>query len=441
MKIFPQPLSPKKHHGSTSRRGIGAFERFLPLVLFVSFFFPNSRIDFLYQAMLPGRWFALAAVVGLAILFTATRAQPLPRPTFLTLAMLLALLNIGALIPFSVNVSVSLAKWLVFVAFLVFCYLLFGGIRSREDALRIFNPLVDAFFVFIWTVPLGVLLMPQWGTGWRSYLRNPNAVGLFLAIFGVQAALFRLETAKGNQQRAWAFLNVVLATLCTVASGSRTSVFCIFLILGIAFLRFKDAGSRLSVPIKVFAFVLILVILPLRFERVKEFMYKYPTTESILESRAVYWSATHDAFLENFWVGSGFGVQSLQAEAELTYSSSNRSREQGSTYLGLLEETGVIGGVPLLLLFPVLCAYFGKNLLRSQDPLQLFLSRVVVAGVLWGITEYYLLSLGNAGSLLVFFAFFAHERLEQMATAHRTAQHRMERWRHQGQRPLQPVRV
>jgi hypothetical protein len=402
--------------------------------LFISFFFPNTRLQLLASFMFPGRWLALAAVVGIAALLCANRTRSLPHLAPLPLAMMLAFLNIGVLLPFSVNASVSMAKWFVFFTFLIFCYLFFSGINGREDALRIINPLVDCFLIFIWSVPLGIMLFPQWGANWRSYLRNPNAVGLYLAIFGVQAALFRLETATRNQQRFWAILHLTMATFFTIASGSRTSVLCILLVLGIAFLRFKDSGSRLSGPFKVFVFALFLVILPLRFDRFQKFAYKYPTTHSILESRTVYWGATRDAFVENLWFGSGFGVQSLLAEADLDYSSSNLAREQGSTYLGLLEETGLVGGLPLLLLFLALGLRFGKNLFRSKDPLQLLLSRVVVAGLIWGITEYYLLSLGNAGSLLVFFAFFAHERLEQMATAHRRAQHRIQQWQRQGQR-------
>ena len=68
MTTSPRPHSATKPQGFAVPRGIGPLERFLPLVLFVSFFFPNSRIDTLYQLMLPGRWLALAAIFGLTLI-------------------------------------------------------------------------------------------------------------------------------------------------------------------------------------------------------------------------------------------------------------------------------------------------------------------------------------------------------------------------------------
>jgi hypothetical protein len=93
------------------------------------------------------------------------------------------------------------------------------------------------------------------------------------------------------------------------------------------------------------------------------------------------------------------------------YRTAGGFREQGSTVYGLLEEIGIAGCIPIFLCLLWMGYGCGLSVLRSRDPLELFLSRVFLTGLGLALVENYLLYLGNATSILVFFSFFMRERL------------------------------
>jgi O-antigen ligase len=401
-----------------------ALRPLLPALLFLAFFASNTQIGPWNTLMLRGRWPALLAICGLAFLLSSAPGRGPRQPPPLVLALLGAFAAVGVTLPYSSNPLISGAKWGVFLIFLLFCALYFGAIRDRNEAVRTIEPLSWIFVIFIWTTPLGVMFFYQKLVflGYvNGYLRFPNALGQFLVLFGLPVVLYRLETARGTKSRLFFGATTLLALYYTFACGSRTSGFIAILFLGIAFLRWRGLRGRFGTPFKVIAVLGAFLLLPGYQDQILTFVYKYPGVHSLLESRADYWAATEQSFGSRPWFGSGFGVQEAQAEAELSFETRGEFREQGNAYLGMLEEVGMMGAVPVFLVLVAIGFRYGLLLVRTRDPLDRLFSRSVIAGLLWGMSENYLLYLGNAASILFFFSFFLGERLLLLKRRERVA--------------------
>lgn len=414
------------HRRGTGGRGplpVG-WTRYLPTLLFVAFFIPNTRLRYLSQAMSLGRWTVLAAVLALAFL----TARHLRGVSAASAFAGLSFLSLAVSLPHSSNPAISVAKWLVFAGFLVFWLVFVSRLRDRRDVHRVIQPTVVFFFLFMWLTPLASLIFPQPLWGYFRHLNGAliytNALGQFLIFFGLPAALYKLETAATVRQRLLWQATLGLAIVLIFFSGSRTAAFTMALLLAIAFVRWRRWQGRLALPAQALVILLGVLAVPHFMGELQSFVYKYPGVSSLLESRASYWQDTRESFRVRRWTGSGFGVQEQQAESRLSFATTGSFREQGSTYLGLLEEVGVLGAAPFFVLLLVVAYRNGAMLLRSEDPLRLLFARTIVAGLLWGLTENYLLYLGNAASILFFNAFFLQERLLQLEKAARIQFHR-----------------
>ena len=417
--------------------------RYLPTLLFLAFLLGNTRFRPLSGWMLLGRWpclFAISGLVFLTVVATPRRLRPLP---WLSGIYLLIFVWIASTIPYSSNSTVSLAKWLVYFTFLVFCALFFAQIRRREDAVWVLTPLIWLFVGFIWLIPPSVFVFPQrlfsdLGSV-NGFLLFSNALGQFMVLFGLPGCLFAAAHARSQRQR-WLFTaTVLLAGVLVFASGARTGAFAMVLVYGLAFWRWRSWEGQWAAPAKVAILLIALLMVPGNIDRIRRFVLKYPTATGLLESRYSYWDATTRSFEDNLWAGTGFGVQEQQATSQLSFNTRGQFREQGSTYLGMLEETGLMGSVPLFVLLALIAVRHGVLLLRSRDPLVLLCSRMVLAGLLWAVSENYLLYLGNAASLLFVYGLFLGERLLQIQAAERSRQHAVAPftpWRAQPRRPL-----
>lgn len=398
-------------------RGPLRWTRYLPALLFLAFFLPNTRLAPLNQYLRIGRWGALVGILALSFL-AVRRIHRWPALSFCTMFSF-SLLTLT--LPYSSNPAISFAKWLVFFLFLVFCLLFASQTRSREEVLLLLRPLFIVFFVFMWATPPAIFVFPQHRyLGFVSgFLVFANALGQFVALFGLPAALYSLEAKRGTRHRLFQMATLGLSVSLIVLSGSRTAAFTMVIFLGVAFWRWKRFQGRLALPVKILAVLVAVLSIPYYLDQVQRFVYKYPGASDVLQSRTSYWEATRESFLNRRWAGSGFGVQETQSDARLSFSSPGAFREQGSTYLGLLEEVGILGTVPILIVLAIVGFKNVLLLFRSRNPLRLLLARSIVAGLIWGASENYLLYLGNAASILVFYALFLQERVAQIERSER----------------------
>lgn len=377
--------------------------------------------------MLPGRWGVLLAVFVVALV--VRRTGGIVKPSVSLMVLLLCFLNFGVLLPFAVNPVLAGAKWLVFAIFLLICLLLTSNLHSRAHILQYIRPLIPVFLAYIWLNPLGLIFLPQpFGYGVAGVMRNPNSLGLYLVLFALPLVLYCLETTTSDWQRKLYLATSVLAVILVIGCGSRTAVGAAAILLAIGFWRWERFNGRRIRALKVLLIGGFFLIIPFKSPDIETFVYKYPDAHTLLESRTPYWDATYQAFLERRWAGAGFGIQASEGKSSLTYATTNslRRAEQGSTFLGLLEEVGVLGGVPFFFLLIVTAFRQILVLWFSHDPLQILFARSMVAGLVWAVAENYLLALGNAASILFFLSFFFSERLLQIhrkekAVARRTS--------------------
>jgi O-antigen ligase len=124
-----------------------------------------------------------------------------------------------------------------------------------------------------------------------------------------------------------------------------------FLLVGARRYRTLLAGVVL------FAAVILSVFLaaPQRFHDASEtLLYKKGERGVFIASRQKPWERSLATFRERPWLGLGFGAADNSADSNFTYvTQGQQTRERGSSYLTMLETTGVIGTLPCGLL--ILC--------------------------------------------------------------------------------------
>lgn len=410
--------------------------RFLPALMFLSFFLSNTRLSPLSGLMLIGRWGAFLALCVLAWAI-AEQASSKTWPPF-TLLLIAAFASIGTTLASSSNPTVSGVKWGVFLGFLVFCGLVSARVNDAQDVKTLIIPLSWIFIAYIWAFPPSIFLFPQPLRGSLGYvngfLKFTNAVGQFLVIGGLPIILYRLQQARTQRQQLFFTATLGLGCLEVLAGGSRAAAAALILMMGLAVVRWKTPGSGRANRVRLLCIVLLVLVTVLQTDRVRRFFYKYPDASNLFESRQSYWEATNQSFRSRQWMGTGFGVQTTQAGSGLSFSTTGTFREQGSFFYGLREEVGYIGSVPIIAVLLLLTSRNGWLLVRTKDPSKLLFARSSVAGMLYAVSENYLLYLGNAASILFFFSLFMSERLQQLEHHHRLRQQQQQRlmgmWRH-----------
>ena len=411
---------------SVSLSKLGTLTIYLPALLFLAFFFPNTRIEPLDDIMVGGRWIALAGIAGFvflrwflsqSILFFQSQELPLTRLGFLFILTYswLAISIIG-----SVNPPLSLAKWGVFLVFLLFCAVYSALLKRREDLVLTLHPLIVIFAGLIWFTPISARYFPQPLQSSMGYINGflvfTNALGQFLAAFGIPALLYMLTRCLTRKMRIFLTITLFLAVFLTIYSGSRAGTFSSFFILGIALWRWRRDERFAFLKVTLFCIGFLFIFMNTHIgEHFFRLLYKYPDESVILASRVDFWQRTLESFQERPYWGFGFGVQKQMADLPIGFFTIG-FREQGSTYYGLLEEVGLVGALPIFLFFSIVGYKCCLSLWRSSDPLELFFSRVIFTGLSLAAFENYLLSLGNATSILVILAFFLQERLKSITS-------------------------
>jgi O-antigen ligase len=399
----------------------GPFFKILPLVLFIAFFFPNTRIEPFSESMLLWRWVALGLVTGLILLRFFSTQDHLSSSSPLRFGMTgwftMTFIWCGVSIIESVNPSLAFAKWAVFLIFLFFCGAYSKMMENRRDILSTLYPFIFFFILYIWATLTSISFFPQPLRGPLGYINGfmvfAPALGHFLAAFGIPVILFMLPQRQSRKWKIFFLLTLVLAFALTYKSGSRAGTFTASLVIVMALLRWKkgEDSSFLKVAV-ICGFLLMVLGMPSLEGYFWRFLIKYPDETELFISRAEFWDVTFRAFRERPLFGYGFGVQEQLIGMGLGFFTIG-FREQGSTFLGLLEEVGIIGALPMFLLFSIMGYRCMASIMRSQDPLEIFFSRVILVGLGLAAFENYLVYLGNATSILVFWAFFMRERLRE----------------------------
>jgi hypothetical protein len=182
---------------------------------------------------------------------------------------------------------------------------------------------------------------------------NPNSLGLIMGCICWPVFLWRamLPATRGEHTRRVIVLLIcgaLLALSLSRASIVAASLISIFLLLGARRYRTLLLGMTL------FAVILLSMFLvtPQRFQSASEaLLYKKGEHGNLMDSRQKPWQRSLRNFQEHPWLGLGFGTADNSAGWSLDYVTHGQlTRERGSSYLTMLESTGILGTLPCALL-------------------------------------------------------------------------------------------
>lgn len=129
---------------------------------------------------------------------------------------------------------------------------------------------------------------------------------------------------------------------------------------------------------------------------IERFAYKGSAQHGILGSRLGLWEASTRDFMDNPFMGIGYGItDSREAHWQVEVATRGVKEERGSSPLAVLSQVGLLGGVPYLtaiLLVAVRSIFFAR---RVQDPWLTAMTASVWAGITNSFFEGWMTSVGS----------------------------------------------
>jgi O-antigen ligase len=237
------------------------------------------------------------------------------------------------------------------------------------------------------------------GGRYRGWFMNPNGIGavygiFFLPILGYEVGKHRMGFAKLGLLLV--FLSAVIQLL---ASQSRAGTAA-----GVASLLILTLGQKRWPARVIITGMIGLLLLAIFLENpadnlIRRFVYRNEV-ELPGSGRFPVWIDTWDRFLARPLLGSGLGVSDTGFDmGRVTFTSVGYTIEKGNSFLGALEELGIVGVTILIaaLFVPILRACWRElNAVKlPRDKSNLVLIAIVVAGLVNAMFEAWLLSMGG----------------------------------------------
>lgn len=167
----------------------------------------------------------------------------------------------------STDVGYSALQWLMTTQILVFCFFYIKSLYLLDNyfpkhSINLFELLGNASFIMILIFVIGMWLLPDvfyrlthGGEEARlgGFLMNPNELGM-LACVGIAGLIFKL---KETRKKAWTLLKLAVLFYALFATGSRSSLVGVLLIIGF------HVNQSSSVRIKIGVLIVVLSLMPL----------------------------------------------------------------------------------------------------------------------------------------------------------------------------------
>jgi len=324
-------------------------------------FFPSMMLAFLWAGTnVPlsgigtmGRWVLLiiGALVGVVKWVRFGHRRPMNAMHMLGLLCILAALVSAE---GSSRSTTSLLKTLSLA--LLFLYGAAGArvaVVDREKGF--FRGLVRACEIATW-----ITAAAYFGLGYDLF-GNTNSLGAVFAVLVVPVLLWAVFNASDHRVRHRLLLALALAFGLLLFSVARAAIVAGFLASALMCLCMRRGKLMLQGAFVAVLMVTTLAVLqPERFpglmdSAASDVVYKGHRDEGLLGSRKSPWDDTQKVIRESPWFGSGFGtdvMESTTTSADPWFrSSSDTTREHGSSYLTLLQYVGLLGSVPFAAIF------------------------------------------------------------------------------------------
>jgi O-antigen ligase len=312
-------------------------------LMLVVFFWAGSGVP-LAGAMNIFRWVVLGLGAFLALGYYARRANRISFNHFHLLGLFAVVAAFGSAIV-SVSPLMTVLKALSLAA--LFIYASIGArilwARNPEPFVRRLVLLAEGLVYF--SAVCYSASFAVWG--------NPNSLGLIMACICWPVLLWRLilpATRHGYARRLIALLvcGALLALSLSRASITAACFTSIFVLVGARRYRTLLIGVSLFAVI----FLNMFLVTRERFQNASEaLLYKKGERGNLMDSRQKPWERSLRNFREHPWLGLGFGAADNSSDWRFAYVTQGQlTRERGSSYLTMLETTGVLGALPCALL-------------------------------------------------------------------------------------------
>jgi O-antigen ligase len=225
---------------------------------------------------------------------------------------------------------------------------------------------------------------------------NPNSLGAVMGVVGVPSMLWGVLVSDHRLVRWRRGLALGLSLLLLFSSYARAGIVaagisCVFLCAGLRQYRLLAKVVAASLALAALAAALLPRSSQQPESLTSTFLYKGHREEGILGSRRSVWDQTLSVIREHPWFGSGFGTSVVMFEnpvesGEAFKSAPETTREHGSSYLAIVEGTGILGALPFLILVMLTVVNIVRVTVwmrRSRDPCfpSVLLAAVLAAGL------------------------------------------------------------
>ncbi len=338
----------------------GNIEQRFFVLLMITFAWAGMNVP-LQGVWRSGRWVVLAtgAVVGY-IIWVKNPLRP-----FRLLHLIGFFCVCAAFVSASVSPFLQMAFLKALSLALLFLYCAAGArvaLAARED--RFFQGLLWGCEIAVYATAICYLVLGLnvWG--------NPNSLGAATSIGLFPVLLWGWLTTDGLGAKVRRMAALLLCTYLVFFSAARAGIVSIALITLIFCLCLRQ--YKLLVKITAASFFLIAVtgmFAPDTLNRkaadlADVVLYKGHKAEGVIGSRLSPWQKSLDTIRDHPWFGTGYGTSPTGEDPGFDFgtiaSTSETSREHGSSYMTIAEWVGLLGLVP----FVALLVVTGSNVWR-----------------------------------------------------------------------------
>lgn len=345
-----------------------------------------------------GMFICLARVRG------AARNYPGPPASLFTSLMWLYVLAAVATILTSFVPSLTALKALTLVAMIIFLGTTSRWLAEEAGPLAV-RRLARGWVLF--SMPALLLSIFFWFRGdGSSYSEggflgttgNTNSFGALVAFLIplLAARFFGRKLSFSGSFLPWAgFLLTVVYLLYISRSRASLLAFVVSMVV-CYFIEPRSQVFRIAAG----GGVAVLLFLAARPESslnaIERFAYKGSAQHGILGSRLGLWMASAQDFMDNPFMGIGYGITDRQEERwKVDVATRGVKEERGSSPLAVLSQVGLLGGVPYLaavLLVGIRSVFFAR---RVHDPWLTAMTASVWAGITNSLFEGWMTSVGS----------------------------------------------
>jgi O-antigen ligase len=387
------------------RRGMAPIVQLAFAAVLLIFYFANFYNSALVGLLAAAKWAAALGFAGL-VLLVAQRRDVAHGLAAVVPVVLLALVFLT--VALSEDVSTSFVYFASIILVLAACWLFAGHVASRNAESQFFEIIANVGRFVIFSNMLLLVAGVNLGRGgfrFSGWTDNPNTLALMIAPTMIIMIAQVLE--RRRNVLLWNVPFILMGLVLLVQADSRAGI----LWIGIACLALF--AFRQGVGISFWVSVVLGALFVIFWNDISEFVISLVDRDTakvnadILSGRSEMWPIGMDLFSQKPLVGHGPGT----SEAMLDALGGTFREAQGSqfhnSYVTILVETGVVGGLALLMVIGTALAggIRRSSLLRVQKnprwPTQA-LPWVILLGALGhAFFETWILSPGNANAFIL----------------------------------------